>query len=329
MKTKEIILKSLHTLISKNVIGELQYASRYKGFIAELHFQNTLDHYLLNQNPIRRQYASGYFLPRQKSVPTLQSSTYFTVSTDHPDDYILLYEKIKKLDCENLFFIQWSHPQDITYWKKQDVMNNQKPLPIPNFFVYQYDCSMKRFNKITIDYFLGIYQDNPRVFKKDLPDSIYEQWFRKMSIFCDEHVLNLYVQRLIFDGYLGFGKIKGLPSDIDFIIEGKNLNNFTFFEVKEKDISKNKCFGMDIQRIYDLQKINLLTQCDLFYIVREIDNQQLRNFKAWRYIHIKKFIHHIDSKIFEGGTGMRSEHSSNPTQLCSEIHFAHWRVGEQ
>ena len=44
-KVKNNLLDSLHSVLSKNVLGDKQYESRYKGFIGELSFQEWLSNY--------------------------------------------------------------------------------------------------------------------------------------------------------------------------------------------------------------------------------------------------------------------------------------------
>lgn len=137
-----------------------------------------------------------------------------------------------------------------------------------------------------------------------------------------QDLMQLYVNRLVFDGYLGFACYKGIPSDIDAII-CKN-EQFSLVEIKEKDKSKKppQGFGMDIGRIESLHKLSLATTWPCYYLVKEINNQQQRELIAWHWIDLRQFIAAtVSADIIEGGTGMRSLQSSNPTKVCPYQYF--------
>ena len=51
--------------------------------------------------------------------------------------------------------------------------------------------------------------------------------------------------------------------------------------------------------------------------VREVKDQTAREFSGWHIIPLNKYIGATDgSRSIEGGTGMRSRYSSNPTSVC-------------
>ena len=95
-------------------------------------------------------------------------------------------------------------------------------------------------------------------------------------------------------------------------------------EVKEKDLSKRepRGFGMDIRRIRHMRKLSRFLELPFLYVVRQVNNQTERLHMGWHYIEIEDF--HANTKDLapiEGGFGMRSVHSSNPTKVCPFEHF--------
>ena len=78
---------------------------------------------------------------------------------------------------------------------------------------------------------------------------------------------------------------------------------------------------MDVRRINSLQKLAKEFSTKSFYIVRKINDQKNRDFVEWRIISMDKFEQFAKKNTVEGGTGMRSTSSSNPTKLCEESYF--------
>lgn len=133
----------------------------------------------------------------------------------------------------------------------------------------------------------------------------------------------MYVQRLIFDGYIGYSRKHGIPSDIDAIIYSEKLKSYALLEVKEKDISKRppQGFGMDVERIADLSKLKSSTQIPIYCIVKQIDNQKDRNFLPWKIIELDSFKKNLAKLTIQGGSGMGFENGQYPTQICPYEHF--------
>jgi hypothetical protein len=109
--------------------------------------------------------------------------------------------------------------------------------------------------------------------------------------------------RLLFDGFIGYGKTHGIPADIDLIMDSKNLHEILFLEIKEKDLSKRapKGFGMDVDRIKSIRTLSLMTGTQVYYIVRQVNNQKERLFIKWRYINMFNFVSCLDDAVIEGG----------------------------
>ena len=144
-----------------------------------------------------------------------------------------------------------------------------------------------------------------------------------LNTFDDADLADLYAERLIFDGLLGFGVCKGIPTDIDCIILANDGKIF-LIEVKEKDLSKWPPigFGMDIRRRDDLLTLQQKTGYPVWYIVREVNNQRERHFVQWRVIKLDNYAQATTGlSEIEGGSGMRHFSSSNPTSVCPVKHF--------
>lgn len=320
MNNTALILESLHVLVAENVIGEKQYTSRYKGFIGELAFSEWLN----NKPHERKIYSGGYFVPVENGNSSLENPIYFTVTRLNPDEYIPIYTAISKIGCNRLYFIQWLDETSINNWQLEDVMGTNVQLPKPQLITYLFDSSSNSFQQVSLQNMLSLYTDRPRRKTKYLiPNTLKADFIKKLSEFDVNYLLDLYVQRLIFDGYIGFGKVHGIASDIDLIIQAKNKTDLVFLEIKEKDLSKTPPvgFGMDVARIVALESISLKTGVDFHYVVREINNQKNREFVNWRYIEIKKFKEMLGSSIFQGGSGMGFENGEYPTQICPQEHF--------
>ena len=100
-------------------------------------------------------------------------------------------------------------------------------------------------------------------------------------------------------------------------------------EVKEKDLSKRepRGFGMDIRRIRHMRKLSRFLELPFLYVVRQVNNQTERLHMGWHYIEIEEF--HAKTKDLapiEGGFGMRSTRSSNPTKVCPLAFFGDFEL---
>ena len=83
-----------------------------------------------------------------------------------------------------------------------------------------------------------------------------------------------------------------------------------------------KGFGLDVPRINDFQTIQEASGLKYFLIVRHVEDQKTRTFKEWLVIAIDEFVKDVEGgKTVEGGTGMRSIYSNNPTLICSYDKF--------
>ncbi|MEN8412394.1 hypothetical protein ABFP33_20825, partial [Acinetobacter bereziniae] len=187
---------------------------------------------------------------------------------------------ISQLSCQKLFYICWNSSIPISQWQKIDVMGLDIPISTPIYKVFEYSPEMNIFFEVTINEFLNIYENKAR-YKKVLPSSVKAPYTEKLKKFNESDLLDLYVQRLFFDGFIGIGKVHGKLSDIDLIVRSVNPKTFGqlyFFEIKEKNPSRGESsgFGMDIPRIEDLNYLQATLGRKVIYIVRHIDPRHYR-----------------------------------------------------
>ncbi|MDQ8005266.1 MAG: hypothetical protein REI64_10735 [Pedobacter sp.] len=320
MSQKQLILENLHELLAHNVIGDIQYNYRYIGFNGELSF---LEWYQ-STHPNDRLFDGGYFLPTQEYKECYdKSSIYFTVSKDKPEEYAFIYESIAKLSLKKYYFIQYNTEKQFEEWEQKDLLKSENPIHTPELSVFEYLPKDAQFKVVELPEFLANYQINNYYRpKNNIPEAKKTEWIGKLEKFDEEQLLQLYVQRLIFDGFLGFKVKRGIPSDIDCIaLTSRGLP--LIMEVKEKDLSKGPLngFGMDLSRIEALRVLEETTGINVYYIVRRVANQTTRDFMEWRVISIKNFIEKMDRKPIAGGTGMRATDTYNPTYLCELNNF--------
>ena len=319
------ILKDLHTLLSHNVIGDKQYISRYKGFRGELDFLA-----LLRSGGIEF-VNGGMFVSRINRAKPYDRAAYFSVADERTmDDYRSIYRQISSVGFEKMYLA--THDSDYENWERRDVMGFGAECAVPEFRIYEYDTGTGEFGpvdgnaSVIADYYRDVEGQRGRN-SYDIPVNTRDFHIRQLENFDREDILDMYTTRLIFDGYIGFGKIKGIAADIDVII--LKDGNPVLCEVKEKDLSKRppQGFGMDLHRIDDITHFSAETGLPSLYVVRHVDNQIDRKFVEWKMISMEDFCRHTkSSRVIEGGHGMRSEWSRNPTRVCPYRHFGDFDI---
>lgn len=320
LEKKREILKYLNVLLAHNIYAKTQqnfdnaYKNRIVGFRAELDFYRRFSN-------VSDLYSGGYILPKKYRQKTLDNPIYFTISCEPVERYTYIYKKLEKAIFQKLFYIEGDNV-NFKLWNFEDVMGVGEKLPVPKFRVHQFIDEGFVEISTNIESFTKEFNDKSRnELKFNFSPSMVEYCEGLMLDFSIEELLQIYVDRLVFDGYLGFSKFKGIASDIDSI-SVKN-DNVIFLEIKEKDLSKRHPigFGMDLQRINDIAEISTAFNVDYLYVVKEINNQKIRKFLNWRYIPIAFFIDNIkDNPIVNGGLGM-SNIESNPTVVCEKKYF--------
>lgn len=319
-ESKNELLAHLHHLIARNVISGDSYDSRFKGFRGELAYRARC------RERGKKLWAGGCLVPTIAKAHTLDYPVYFTVTRDRPDDsYRNIYRRLAGFNCLAMFFIQYEFAAEFSRWSRRDVMGTGVKLPVPKWKVFKFDAVSTEFKPDEMEEFIDYYRPHAR---DAAPGFFIGEQTEKThrDILAEYHhddLLDLYVQRLVFDGMIGFGRVRGIPSDIDGIFCAGGEPEY-FIEIKEKDLSKRepKGFGMDLERIRSLTKIAEVTGVPYYYLVRQVSSQSEREFVNWLWIDMKKFAAAVkDSEAIEGGTGMGFETGEYPTLVCPVENF--------
>lgn len=320
MQSKVLILDSLHSVLSHNVIGDKQYEARYKGFSGELSFSQWCKK--KQEGSGNSLYSGGFFLANSnKETDAFKDPLYITITSDTINDtYRDIYNKLDTFNCKAMFFVHYDALRDIDLWDKQDVMGFDIHLPVPEFKVYEFKNN--NFEPSTLDSLLSYYRKLPSRSKNAHPifEETKHRYCKMFSDFDTFELLNIYVERLIIDGFIGFGRDRGSPTDIDAII--KRNNEIMFVEVKEKYKSNGVSggFGMDIRCIDKIRKIIKNTSIPYFYMVKEVSVD--RSFLNWKSINMETFFKVTDgTSDIVGGDGMRSSSTTTFTKICPYVNF--------
>lgn len=265
----------------------------------------------------------GYIISIDNSESSLNNSIYFTclpLISDR-DEYLEIYNALSAIGFCKMYLIHYDDnflQKDVMYFENEIIQ-----FAVPGFEIFLYNEFSKKFefegNDISI---LTKNYNSVSVRGKNkypIEDDLRIWLLNNLSQFSKKELKQLYVERLIFDGYIGFSKLKGKPSDID-AIGVLNSGVYEFLEIKEKDLPKKekKGFGLDVPRINDFYRIQSKTKIDYRIFVRHINNQVERTLLEWLETSLDEFLLDIkNEKEVEGGTGMRSVLSSNPTKICS------------
>ncbi|MDR6733471.1 hypothetical protein [Sphingobacterium sp. 2149] len=313
---KEKIIDHLSTLIANNVIGDIQYHNRFNGFIGELDFKE----YMILNKPENSYLDGGIFVPTKQGESYLDKPIYFTVTNELNGSYNEIYSRISRVNCKALYILEWNIDK-IEDWKEIDILGVGKKIFVPELNVSKY--VNEEFVSSSLDEFLREFNKKAHKYTDSVPLQVKKHFIDIIIRFDLNNLLDLYVQRFVFDGLLGLHHERGIPTDIDQIILSYKTRQYFFVEIKEKDLSKRPPigFGMDIPRIQFFRSLKATVGFETFYIVKQINDQTSREFVNWRAISMSNFIKNCNQQPVEGGTGMRSIGSSNPTLICPEEFF--------
>ena len=324
MKTKQEIISHIHTLVSNNVIGDKQLMSRYKGFKGELCFES----YIKKTYGKYELLDGGIIFSIDNSESSLNNSIYLTVTNQlsNLEDYKKIYAKLSNIGFVEMFIVFY----DAENWTLEPVMNYPNDtiqLPIPDLTIKTYDIKNNQFNDTNdkISLFSNLFQDVPIRKKNTYPieSSSKTYLLKELTQFDFEDLIKMYLNRLFLDGFIGFGKQKGKISDIDLILKRPD-GDYRLIEIKEKDLAKKIVgFGLDVPRLDDMLRITEFSSLNYYLVVRHINNQTKRELVGWKTISINDFSDNVKGqKSTEGGTGMRSISSKNPTVICKLNNFS-------
>jgi len=335
ISTKQYLINGIHELIYNNVfcsdpqsrywsnVAANGYERRFIGYRAELEFRILMDSYKIERLD------GGWMLPRKKGKRCLdESSVYFTISSNPHKIYQGIYSLLEKIRFERMFFIEYLPEPEISRWEVEDLYGTGIMIPHPSYRCYEFkrnafvDVSGGRCN---IGALLELYNRKETPYRASYslnqdPPSFAETMLGTYPL---EYLVDILANRFIFDGLLGMNVEKGIPSDIDLIIERNG--SLSLVETKEKDISKREPvgFGMDVDRMKDMLAIEERTGLPYYYVVREVNNQVERKFLGWRRIAIRRFYDLTRGYgTIEGGTGMATaRNTDHPTLVAPAQHF--------
>ena len=320
---KTDIIEGIHALVSNNVIGDMQAMSRYKGFRGELF----LEDFLASKYSELKQLEGGMIISKDSNESSLDNALYLSVipKEEEADDYIVIFTYLSKLNFKKMYLVRYGDN-----WSSKPVMVYQTgtiSLDVPEMEIYEFDSVSNQFSKTSndiieiTDFFTTIEKRSKNSYP--IAESTKKWLFDSLEQFSRSQLIKIYMNRLFLDGYLGFGKEKGKPSDIDMIIKTP-AGAYRLIEVKEKDLPKQakKGFGLDVPRLDDLLRISRETKLEYHLVVRHVNNQTERKLIEWKKIKIDDFAADVkgDKKVI-GGTGMRSANSINQTLICSYDQF--------
>ena len=131
-------------------------------------------------------------------------------------------------------------------WEIKPVMafdSGSVSLPVPDIEAYEFSISGNKFNNpmSNIDDFLNFFESYKVRSRNihEIKDETFKWLQVNLSQFSESQLLKIYMNRLFLDGFIGFGKKKGKPSDIDMIVKNSE-GKFSLIEIKEKDLPKKK-----------------------------------------------------------------------------------------
>ena len=311
---KDELIKSLHNLLSTGVVGDKQYANRYKGFVGELSFIETFQTSMLS---------GCWIIPHQKghTINSQEKSVIYITNDAISEGETALFSRFWAIEPSNIFIIEIDG--DVHNWKSETILGTDLTILKPLFKIYTMnkETSELKSHGEDLSFLSNCFEnsDSPRK-AKYIPDDVFEKFKTELAQFSLRNLADLYASRYFFEGVIGFSR--GIPVDIDFFWWSGNM--WHMLEVKEKDLSKRepRGFGMDIRRIRHMRKLSRFLELPFLYVVRQVNNQTERLHMGWHYIEIEDF--HANTKDLapiEGGFGMRSVHSSNPTKVCPFEHF--------
>lgn len=320
--SKELILGYMHNLVCRNIIGSKQYNSRYNGFNGELHFSQWC-----RANKPNLIAPGGLFIPLVKTENSFQEAIYILITPRQRCDFVEEQLTLaSKLATRGVYFITYDLAEPIESWNHMTFGDFNVPFPSTlQIFKFSIEESGPEFTPIEFlqfSTFTGLNPHFPRL--APLDESLILKHKEKLSQYEYEDIVELYMSRFALDCLCSLygieGKQRGAPLDIDFFVKG-NDDRWLIFEVKEKNLSKNDCFGMDLRRISSLLLLSETFKMNAGYVVRQIADQEEREFVDWKIINIKKFNAYASKFPVQGGFGMGPENGYNPTRLCKENYF--------
>lgn len=323
--SKGSILNYMHQLVSHNVIGDLQYRSRYRGFNGELHFSKWV-----RNNKRNLTAPGGLFVPLVDTDNSFQESIYILTAPNNLEDCFMEQLSISSdLSIRGAYYVTYDPEEPVEQWTGLEVPKGRERVLIPIPSSLQISRFHRDRNVLEVIDFEQFSAQTGLVpyFRRQaqIPEEKRLFHHNKLMQYDYSDIVELYIGRFVLDCLCslsgpGIQRQRGAPLDIDFFIKDNN-GDWDILEVKEKDLSRNGCFGMDLRRIDSLFRLKEVFETNAFYIVRHIDNQDDRNFLDWKIINIDTFNRCAEDRNVQGGFGMGYEHCDYPTRLCKGQYF--------
>ncbi len=299
-----------------NIIHDNAYKTRMNGFASETFFSRYLSDRQITS------YQGGYLVPVSKHASALKNFVYFTCirTTDTVADYQPIYEALLPLRHVALFLIVYESGR---FAGEAAISIGHLSFPLPQWQVYRYRNGTFISEAGGIDALLNLFDNScrPPVYHP-VSQRLVEAVRKDLAFLSADELFARYVDRLLFDVLIGRQKIKGVPTDIDCIVRQPGTGQLVLIEIKEKDPAKTiPGFGLDEHRMRAMKQISDCTGLRYSLVVRHINNQYERRFIGWKRIEINAFLQHRSLTPIEGGKGMRSWNSRNPTYICPVGYF--------
>lgn len=325
MQESVLLFDALICAMKFGMLRENAFRTRMLGLLSETEFQQ---YYLGMPDNNSEILKGGFIIPVDKTNSATENFVYIT-AVDHRDNirlYNAVYKKIKRLKPAALFLIIAEFAESFLEWKEMAISGQNWKIPKLKVFSFKQigedadftECSglEEILSHFTPD---SDFTPNPIHIKNENMLLDFKARFLGFDTLAQKEI---YFSRFLMDVFIGMRHVRGIPSDLD-VITFNHSRGITFLEVKEKDTAKRTVgFGLDLHRIRDLKKISDVTDTPFFLVVKRINNQTERKLVGWYYIEISDFINFTaEGQVTEGGTGMRSANSSNPTLICELKHF--------
>lgn len=331
LEEKRVILDRMHELLAYNVRDSIAYFSRYNGFIGELHFSSWF-----RDKPGYTAVEGGMFIPLVDTSNSFKEAIYVLVvsNLDEKEFYLEQLELSKSLATRGQYLVTYDPKESLKYWEK---VTRRAKYGLRVEVHYPSSLSFQKYTdegllELSLEEFEQDIQLSPSFLKRTKIETfVKEHFINKLYQYSYEDLLQTYINRFILDGictqkklekkagqrYLGEVTQRGAPLDVDAFAKREG-DDWGIFEIKEKDLTYTRQFGMDKPRIESLKKLSQAFNRKSYYLVRHINDQENRDFLDWQIIPMTKFVKNMTSKVYQGGRGMGG---AGLTQLCNIKHF--------
>ena len=297
---RETLINILFEIFCISSQHQRSFNQRVGGYRAELEFTH-LD--FGNQIHVL---SGGWVLYRQILAPNYNNQAiYITISLDDKINYVEFYEIIQNLpEIINCYYCEIK----LEDWENYEINNIN--FYYPNFQFFRYESGA--FIEAELEEILGFFTDknsrNFRINDKEISRLDY------IHQFPEDAIIDLYCNRFFIDIILKTKK----KEIFDFDSLWYENERYSLVEIKEKfpenfeNADLNVWFyGWDTRRYAWYLYITMMLNIDCKYVIREVDNTEVPNFRTWKYISIHDFNRSVGwSASLLGGAGMAGGRSS-------------------